>query len=68
MAALSLAWTAAFTLLGLAVLRLRMPRPARAAPRSAGASTMDRPSADPHHQTLTAAATQTSGDPREKAI
>jgi len=26
---LSLAWTAAFALLGLAVLRLRMPRPAR---------------------------------------
>jgi hypothetical protein len=29
MAALSLAWTAAFALLGLIVLRLRMPRPAR---------------------------------------
>ena len=29
MAALSLAWTAAFALLGLAVLRLRLPRPAR---------------------------------------
>ena len=29
MAVLSLAWTAAFALLGLAVLRLRMPRPAR---------------------------------------
>jgi ABC-2 type transport system permease protein len=29
MAALSLAWTAAFALLGLVVLRLRMPRPAR---------------------------------------
>ncbi len=28
-AALSLAWAAAFALLGLAVLRLRMPRPAR---------------------------------------
>ena len=27
MAALSLAWTAAFALLGLAVLRLRLPRP-----------------------------------------
>jgi hypothetical protein len=26
---LSLAWTAAFALLGLVVLRLRMPRPAR---------------------------------------
>ena len=32
MAALSLAWTAAFALLGLAVLRLRLPRPARARP------------------------------------
>ena len=31
MAAVSLAWTAAFALLGLIVLRLRMPRPARAA-------------------------------------
>ena len=31
MAAVSLAWTAAFALLGLAVLRLRMPRPARVA-------------------------------------
>jgi ABC-2 type transport system permease protein len=31
MAALSLAWTAAFALLGLVVLRLRLPRPARAA-------------------------------------
>ena len=30
MAALSLAWTAAFALLGLAVLRLRLPRPGRA--------------------------------------
>ncbi|MDX6333707.1 MAG: type transport system permease protein [Streptosporangiaceae bacterium] len=29
MAALSLAWTAAFALLGLAVLRLRLPQPAR---------------------------------------
>jgi ABC-2 type transport system permease protein len=29
MAALSLAWTGAFALLGLAVLRLRLPRPAR---------------------------------------
>jgi len=36
MAALSLAWTAAFALLGLVVLRLRMPRPARAAAPSAG--------------------------------
>ena len=31
MAALSLAWTAAFALLGLVVLRLRMPRPASVA-------------------------------------
>jgi ABC-2 type transport system permease protein len=31
MAALSLAWTAAFALLGLVVLRLRMPRPGRPA-------------------------------------
>ncbi len=31
MAALSLAWTAAFALLGLVVLRLRLPRPARVA-------------------------------------
>ena len=31
MAVLSLAWTAAFALLGLVVLRLRLPRPARAA-------------------------------------
>src|SRR5947209_13908965 len=41
MAAASLAWAAVFALLGLAVLRLRMPRPARAA-ASAGAST-DKP-------------------------
>jgi hypothetical protein len=33
MAGLSLAWTAAFALLGLAVLRLRMPRPARGSNR-----------------------------------
>ena len=31
MIALSLAWTAAFALLGLVVLRLRLPRPARPA-------------------------------------
>jgi ABC-2 type transport system permease protein len=37
MAALSLAWTAAFALLGLVVLRLRLPRPARPA-RTASAS------------------------------
>jgi ABC-2 type transport system permease protein len=40
MAALSLAWTAAFALLGLAVLRMRMPRPTRvtalASPRPPG--------------------------------
>ena len=69
MAAVSLAWTAAFALLGLAVLRLRMPRPARAARHHAG-STIDRhrrrpahhqPS--PPHQTLTAAVAQTSGGP-----
>ena len=35
MAAVSLAWTAVFALLGLAVLRLRMPRPARATAASA---------------------------------
>ena len=74
MAAVSLAWTAAFALLGLAVLRLRMPRPARAAapsrvaapPRvtapSAGPSP-GTPSTDPHHRTLTAAVAQTSGGP-----
>ena len=69
MVALSLAWTAAFALLGLAVLRLRMPRPARmAAPSrsaapSAGPSPAGTPSTDPHHQTLTAAVAQTSGGP-----
>jgi hypothetical protein len=62
MAALSLAWTAAFALLGLAVLRLRMPRPARATAPSAGTSTPDRPSTDPHHHTLAAADGQASGD------
>ncbi len=59
MAAASLAWAAVFALLGLAVLRLRMPRPARAA-ASAGAST-DKPATESHHQTLTAAVAQTSG-------
>jgi hypothetical protein len=53
MAAASLAWTAIFALLGLAVLRLRMPRPAHAAA----------PSINPHQQTLTAAVAQTSGGP-----
>jgi hypothetical protein len=38
MAALSLTWTAAFALLGLAVLRLRLPRPARRADPARGAS------------------------------
>jgi ABC-2 type transport system permease protein len=69
MAAASLAWTAVFALLGLAVLRLRMPRPARAAAPSrvaapsAGPSPAGTPSTDPHHQTLTAAVAQTSGGP-----
>jgi len=54
MMALSLAWTAAFALLGLVVLRLRLPRPAwptRAA--SAGSPEPAPPShqpAPPHHQ------------------
>jgi hypothetical protein len=69
MAVLSLAWTAIFALLGLAVLRLRMPRPAHAAAPSrvaappAGPSPAGTPSVDPHHQTLTAAVAQTSGGP-----
>jgi hypothetical protein len=78
MAAVSLAWTAAFAVLGLAVLRLRMPRPTRAAAPSAGRSPAGTPStATPstgtastgapstslHHQTLTAAVAQTSGGP-----
>jgi hypothetical protein len=50
MIALSLAWTAAFALLGLLVLRLRMPR-AHVAP------------ADRHHQTLKTAVAQASGGP-----
>jgi ABC-2 type transport system permease protein len=60
MAALSLAWTAAFALLGLAVMRLRMPRPARVT-----APALDRraPSTDTHHQTLTTAVAQASGGP-----
>jgi len=37
MAAVSLAWTAGFALLGLIVLRLRMPHPARMAPALTGA-------------------------------
>jgi hypothetical protein len=69
MAAASLAWTAVFALLGLAVLRLRMPRPARAAAPSrvaapsAGPASVGTPSTDPHNQTLTAAVAQTSGGP-----
>jgi hypothetical protein len=55
MAALSLAWTAAFALLGLAVLRLRMPRPVSVAvpalpiptaapqPAAAGAAPVEAP-------------------------
>ena len=43
MVALSLAWTAAFALLGLVVLRLRLPRPARVA--SAGSPEPARPDA-----------------------
>lgn len=36
MVALAMAWTAAFALLGLVVLRLRMPRPARGGRRASG--------------------------------
>jgi hypothetical protein len=78
MAAVSLAWTAVFALLGLAVLRLRIPRPAHAAappaatspagtPSTATPSTATPstgpPSTSPHHQTQTAAVAQTSGGP-----
>jgi len=46
MAAVSLAWTAAFALLGLVVLRLRMPRPARvAAPARSTPAEPPRPAA-----------------------
>src|SRR4249920_1967185 len=46
MAAVSLAWTAAFALLGPVVLRLRMPRPARAAaPAPATSAEAPRPAA-----------------------
>ena len=62
MAAVSLAWTAAFALLGLVVLRLRMPRPARAA-APAGTPSTGTPSTSPHHQTPMAAVAQTSGGP-----
>jgi len=60
MAAVSLAWTAAFALLGLVVLRLRMPRPARV---TSPARDRHAPSFGTHHQTLTAAAAQASGGP-----
>jgi hypothetical protein len=62
MAVVSLAWTAVFALLGLAVLRLRMPRPARAA-APAGTPSTGAPSTSPHHQTPMAAVAQTSGGP-----
>jgi hypothetical protein len=61
MAAVSLAWTAVFALLGLAVLRLRMPRPTHAAP--GGTPSAGTPSTSPHHQMPTAAVAQTSGGP-----
>src|SRR6478752_4887868 len=58
---------AAFALLGLAVLRLRMPRPARAAAPagtpSTGTPSTGTPSTSPHHQTPMAAVAQTSGGP-----
>jgi len=63
MAAASLAWTAVFALLGLAVLRLRMPRPARAAAPPARASSTDRPATGSNHQSPTAAVAQASGGP-----
>ena len=46
MAVLSLAWTAAFALLGLAVLRLRMPQPARVATAAPSPAT-ERPTSGP---------------------
>jgi ABC-2 type transport system permease protein len=60
MAAVSLAWTAAFALLGLAVLRLRMPRPARV---TAPAPATGTSAAGMHQQTLAAAVAQASGGP-----
>ncbi len=68
MVALSLAWTAALALLGLVVLRLRMPRPARVAGPArpeleAPALGRPAPSADNHHQTLQAAVAQASRGP-----
>jgi hypothetical protein len=47
MAALSLAWTAAFALLGLAVLRLRLPQPAHRPQRASGTSRQARTAAGP---------------------
>jgi hypothetical protein len=60
MAAASLAWTAIFALLGLAVLRLRMPRPARVTAPAPAAGT---PALSTHHQTPAAAVAQASGGP-----
>ena len=60
MAGLSLAWTAAFALLGLAVMRLRMPRPPGV---TAPAVNRHAPSIGTHHQRLTAAVAQASGGP-----
>ena len=47
MAALSLAWTAAFALLGLAVLRLRLPQLARRPHQASGTSRQARTAAGP---------------------
>jgi ABC-2 type transport system permease protein len=47
MAALSLAWTAAFALLGLAVLRLRLPQPAHRPQQASGTSRQARTAAGP---------------------
>jgi hypothetical protein len=60
MAVLSLAWTAVFALLGLAVLRLRMPRPARVTGPALDRATT---ASDNHHQTPRAAVAQASGGP-----
>jgi hypothetical protein len=60
MAVLSLAWAAVFALLGLAVLRLRMPRPARVTGPALNRATT---ATDNHHQTPMAAVAQTSGGP-----
>jgi ABC-2 type transport system permease protein len=68
MIVLSLAWTAALALLGLVVLRLRMPRPARVTGpgrprREAPALGRPAPATSNHHQRLTAAVAQASGGP-----